>query len=235
MIIHWASDDLFGTKGIEYLLVIGFLAALVLFWSWLNSTARRSAVARASVDPGLGREPGRWFDVPQDLYYHQGHSWALPAEGRRVRVGVDDFAQKLLGRADAVRLPQLGTRLEQGGPGWSLDFGSHSIQMLSPVEGTVVERNSGLEADPEQLNRDPYGEGWLLEIETPKLEFNLRNLLRGGLARTWNVRAERALRRRVSGELGLVLQDGGLPVSGLARAISPGAWEELAREFLLTT
>ena len=93
-------------------------------------------------------------------------------------------------------------------------------------------------ATPRLLNDDPYGKGWLFEVRSPRLKSNLKNLLSGGLARSWMERAGAALRGRIAiasgGELGVVLQDGGLPVAGIARELSPDGWEEVARDFLLT-
>jgi len=224
--------DLFATKGIEYLLAIGFLLTLVLFWRWLNQSTLQPATARALGSPWA---QGNWFALPEGDYYHPGHGWARPSTASRVRVGMDDFAQKLLGRPDSIRLPELGAQVEQGGKGWDVQFENGSVPMLSPVAGTVVARNEALIEDPELINRDPQGEGWLLEIETPSLRSNLKNLLSGALARVWAESTERSLRQRISGDLGLVLQDGGVPVSGVARALDDEGWESIAREFLSTT
>jgi glycine cleavage system H lipoate-binding protein len=221
--------DLFATKGPEYLLAIGFLVALVLFWRWLNSSPRPAA-AGARSDAG-----GRWFSLDRGSFYHQGHAWARPGPARRVKVGLDDFAQKLLGRPDRIEMPEVGANLTQGGPGWTLHVGSREIPMLCPVEGTVVARNETLEDAPQTVNSDPYGSGWLLEIETPRLDANLSNLLRGALARHWAAADERSLRKRMAGDLGTVLQDGGVPVSGIAMAIDEEQWDRIAREYLLTT
>ncbi|MBI2072487.1 MAG: hypothetical protein HYT81_05535 [Gemmatimonadetes bacterium] len=61
---------------------------------------------------------GRWFDVPEGRYFHQGHAWVLPESEDVVRVGMDDFAQKLLGRAAGFVLPEVGARLAPGERGW---------------------------------------------------------------------------------------------------------------------
>ena len=87
---------------------------------------------------------------------------------------------------------------------------------------------------PELVNEDPYGRGWLMKVRVPRVKSNVSNLLGGSLALEWMEQAARSLRRRMSGELGEVMQDGGLPVVGIAKNLSPEKWDELAREFLLT-
>jgi hypothetical protein len=95
-----------------------------------------------------------------------------------------------------------------------------------------VARNEAALRDPRLVNGDPYGDGWLLEVEAPRWTSGSRSLLRGDRAKEWLVRTEQALRLKMSPEVGAVLQDGGVPVPGIARALSEVGWDELARELL---
>ena len=119
------------------------------------------------------------------MYYHQGHSWAIPENDDVVRVGIDDFAQKLVGKIDAITFPEVGSQVSQGEKGWSLLAGAKSIDMLSPVDGKVVEINERLLSSPESIGKDPYGQSWLMKVQAPKISANLKNLLSGGLAGKW--------------------------------------------------
>ncbi len=223
--------DLFATKGIEYLLVIGFLLALAFFWRFLNKGTRPAAGMH-----GAGRSsdlPG-WFHLAPDRYYHPGHAWALPDDAGVITVGIDDFAQKLVGRPSAIELPDVGTRVEQGTPGVQLQVDSESIDVLSPIDGEVVASNAAIRRAPDLVNSDPYGDGWLVKVKPTRLKANLTGLLRDRLATAWMATTEDALRRRMSPDLGLVLQDGGVPVNGIARSLSNDAWGDIARDFLLT-
>ncbi|MEK6570987.1 MAG: glycine cleavage system protein H [Bacteroidota bacterium] len=220
--------DLFATKGLEYLLVIAFLVTLVVFWRLLNRQGRPAATSPA--------RPSRveWFTLVDNLYYHQGHSWARVEDGEVVAVGIDDFAQKLLGKPDALELPPVGSRLEQGAKGWTLRIGSISVNLLSPVDGQVSAVNEEVLKSPELITTDPYGKGWLLKVKASKLNRDRKNLLSGELASAWMDQTVDALRRRMSGNLGVALQDGGMPVSGFVRNLSPDKWDEFASEFLLS-
>jgi glycine cleavage system H protein len=223
--------DLFATKGIEYLLVIGFLLVLVPFWRFLRVPARAGieVVRRAMASIA------QWFSVPEGLYYHQGHSWVMPQGAELVKVGVDDFAQRLVGSTNKINLPKVGSRIEQGDVGWKLGIDAKTIDMLSPVTGDVVAVNKDIVKNPTLINQDPYGKGWLIMVKPANQRATVKNLLTGKLATAWMEKTADALRERIGDdELGTVYQDGGLPVSGIAKALSPDAWDKMAGEFFLT-
>lgn len=222
-------NDPFATKGVEYLIVIGFLCALPLFWRYLNANPR---LAPSRVLAARRRMLSGWFRLPESAFFHPGHTWAVPAGGARFRIGLDDFAQKLLGKAAAIALPDVGAKLAKGAPAWALDVEGHRFDLPAPLSGRVVARNEAALRDPGVVNGDPYGEGWLLEVEAPRWKSGARSLLRGGRAKEWLARTEAALRLRMNPEVGAVLQDGGVPVPGIARALSEEGWDELARDLL---
>ncbi len=222
--------DIFATKGIEYLLVIGFLLALTPFWRILRVPARTGieAVRRAMASVA------QWFSLPEGLFYHQGHSWLVPQGAELVKVGMDDFAQKLVGRSNKISLPRVGSRIEQGEVGWKLDIGKKNIDMLSPVSGDVVAVNKNIVKNPDLVNQDPYGKGWLMMVKPDNKRATVKNLLTGKVATAWMDKTADELREKMGSDLGTVYQDGGLPVSGIAKALSPDAWDKIASEFLLT-
>lgn len=223
------ARDPLATKGIEYLIVLAFLFVLPLYWRYLNG-APRLAPARALA--AQRKALSGWFRLPEALYYHPGHTWAVPAGRGRVRMGADDFALKLLGTAAEIRLPEVGSRLSRGKPGWTFEVGERTFELPAPVAGRVVARNDAALTRPGLVLEDPYGKGWLLEVEVPPWRPTLRSLLHGDRARAWLKRTEDALRLRMSPEVGAVLQDGGVPVPGIARALSTENWDSLARDLL---
>jgi glycine cleavage system H lipoate-binding protein len=220
--------DIYATKGIEYLIVIGFLVAFVLFCRYMYRPREEDAASR------IAPENVTRFRVPEGLFYHQGHGWLRPEPGSVGVVGLDDFAQKLVGKIDAVELPPIGFRLAQGDKGWSLVVDAVPIPMLSPVAGEVVEVNQEVLRSPEILRQDPYGKGWLLKVKSTRIAANTRNLLSGKLARAWMENALDNLQPIRHENLGPVLQDGGLPLEGIARVLGGGQWAELAKTHLLT-
>ncbi len=222
--------DIFATKGVEYLEVIGFLLLLIPFWIALNKPVKKAFRNGKQKLTALRH----WFSFQEGRYYHQGHSWALPLGDNIVRVGIDDFAQKLVGRPESIQFPHLGANLTQGDIGWEMIVDSKMIRVLSPVNGKVRRINQKVLQSPDIINQDPYNNGWLLEIEAPRIKADIKNLLVGKLAKDWSVETVRALRATMAGDLGVVMQDGGVPVEGFAKSLSPEKWDEIAAEFLLT-
>lgn len=101
---------------------------------------------------------------PEHLRYTKEHEWAA-ADGTRVRVGITDFAQRELGDVVFVELPQVGASVRQGQSFCVVESVKAVSDVYAPVSGTVVEVNGRLAQEPELLNRDPYGEGWICVIE----------------------------------------------------------------------
>jgi glycine cleavage system H protein len=221
--------DIFATKGIEYLIVIGFLAALVFYWKVIGQTEPEAAPVRALRSVARG-----WFSVPRDYLFHPGHAWAAQEQDSLFRVGMDDFAQQLLGEPSGLDLPNPGTRLRQGELGWKVKVGSRAVRMLSPVDGVVEAVNTDLRAAPGLVNEDPYSGGWLMKVRVPDPGRPARNLLPADAARQWLDGAAEGLRTMWSGELGMALPDGGAPVMGFGRALAADQWHELAEEFFLS-
>ena len=104
------------------------------------------------------------MNVPDDLRYSSDHEWAR-LEGRRVRVGITDYAQDALGDVVFVDLPAVGTEVATGGTIGEVESTKSVSEIYAPVAGTVVAVNPELADAPEQLNSDPYGDGWICEIE----------------------------------------------------------------------
>ena len=222
--------DIFATKGIEYLLVISALLLFIPFWRMVSRSGPAMHEAVESIVPAISE----WFHLPEGkIYYHQGHSWAIPESGNVVKVGIDDFAQKLVGRIDAVKFPKVGSQVAQGEKAWSLLVGEKSIDMLSPVDGEIIAINESLISSPESIGKDPYGQSWLMKIQAPKISTNMKNLLSGGLARKWMEGVRENLFARMNYNLGTVSQDGGVPVDGIARNLDRERWDEIAREYFL--
>jgi glycine cleavage system H protein len=102
--------------------------------------------------------------VPDDLRYSTDHEWARPVEGR-VRVGITDYAQDALGDVVFVDLPAVGKVVSAGDVLGEVESTKSVSEIYAPVAGTVVAVNGSLSDAPEAINGDPYGNGWLCEIE----------------------------------------------------------------------
>jgi glycine cleavage system H protein len=105
------------------------------------------------------------MDYPEDLKYTNEHEWAAALDGERVRVGITDFAQDALGDVVYVDVPEEGTDVEAGQPFGEVESTKSVSDLFSPVTGRVAERNGRLGDNPELINQDPYGEGWIIVVE----------------------------------------------------------------------
>ena len=174
------------------------------------------------------------FELPANFAYHFGHTWALRESPKLVRVGLDDFAVRLLGDIEQVELPARGRWLRQGEKGWYLSRQGHRFEMLSPIEGEVVEVNPKVVEDPSLLHKDPYGVGWLVAVNAPAADGNLKNLMRGRLAQHWMEESGQALRQHIDPHTGMHLQDGGRSIPDVLSSVPEDRWDAVARDLLLT-
>src|SRR5712692_10911623 len=118
----------------------------------------------------------REYNLPEDLLYTKEHEWARMS-GRRVKVGITDYAAKTLNDVVYVSLPKGGRRLRQMEVLGTVESIKAVSELYSPVSGTVTTVNEALSSRPELVNQSPYGQGWLIEVEPSNFESEKRNLL----------------------------------------------------------
>ena len=103
------------------------------------------------------------MSVPADLQYTAEHEW-VRVVGDHVRVGITDYAQEALGDIVFVTLPAVGTDVSAGQSFGEVESTKSVSDLFAPLPGTITARNEELDAHPELVNSDPYGEGWMVEI-----------------------------------------------------------------------
>lgn len=119
------------------------------------------------------------MELPEDLLYTKEHEWARFEDDGKVRVGITAHAAKELGDVVFVELPEVGAELEKDSPFGVVESVKAVSDLYAPLSGKVVARNGSLEDNPEQVNEDPYGDGWMLVIE-PSDESEKDDLLDAG-------------------------------------------------------
>src|SRR5579864_7121946 len=191
-------------------------------------------VEKREAPPRLAPSLVGGFQVPEKLRYHPGHTWALSESPSLVRVGIDEFASKLTGKIERITLPQRGQWIRQGQKIWSLHRDGVTVDMVSPIEGSVADINEAAVRDPELARKDPYGEGWLVTVQSPDAKTNFRNLLGGALARWWTEESASRLQRRMPMALGALAQDGGIAMDNITSHVPDKDWAALAKEFFLS-
>jgi glycine cleavage system H lipoate-binding protein len=223
------------------LLVLFFFATFLLIDYLRNRHAIVKPVLQVApskhnaVAPRLQPALVGGFAVPENLRYHPGHTWALSESPSLVRVGMDDFASKLAGKVDSINLPQRGQWIRQGQKMCTLYRDDVSVDMVSPIEGSVSDINQAVIKDPKLALSDPYGEGWLVTVQAPDAKTSFKNLFGGPLARWWTEESASRLQRRMPMAMaGALAQDGGVAMDDISAHITDQEWLPLAKEFFLS-
>jgi glycine cleavage system H lipoate-binding protein len=160
------------------------------------------------------------MNYPGDRFYHRGHTWVRPETDGTFAVGLDDMAERIVGKPDTVELPAAGTEIELQGPAWKMSKNRQTIRVRAPLEGTVVATGGA-------------GQGWYLKLR-PRGQANLRHLLRGAEVPGWLAgELDRLQLQLTQPDSSPSLADGGILVSGLMDAMPKADWDAaLAATFL---
>ena len=172
------------------------------------------------------------FKIPQGYYLHPGHSWIRIEEAHTVRVGLDDFALRLLGPLDRIDTPLVGKQLNEGRTDMTLHRGDNSAGLVSPVNGVVTDVNARYLKGGGIESEDAYGDGWLVRVHSPGLRQSLKNLLIGTEA-TGYLRTEvDRLYGLIEATSGPLAADGGCLSDDLYGKLPRLDWARLTRLFL---
>ena len=174
------------------------------------------------------------FDVPMDYFFHNGHTWARIESGGYIRIGLDDFSLKLLGKADALDLPLMGKELDMDRVGWGLRRKDNLADIRSPVGGVIVEVNSKVRENPEIANREPYGDGWLFMVRTPDVKKTVKKLMVNTASLDWINNEVNTLEGMIEEVAGPLAADGGYLQNDVYGNLPDLGWKNLTKTFLKT-
>jgi glycine cleavage system H lipoate-binding protein len=170
--------------------------------------------------------------VPRDYYIHSGHGWARVEYGGRIRIGLDDFGNRLVGKVNKFRLPSLGTRFTVGEESFTLDRDGHEAGVRIPLSSRVTAVNQKLLDRPESSNMDPYSGGWVMLIDPSELRSDLKELHFGlDSVKFIEAEAERLL-SMISDDPAAAAATGGEPISDVYGAFKEMGWETLVKNFI---
>ena len=179
------------------------------------------------------------YAAPPTLFYHPRHVWARIEEAGRVRIGLDDFGQKLTGRVYSVTLPAPGTEVNGSCHSWKIAHRAGETALTIPVSGVVEESNDRLAQQPSLVNREPYGAGAAFVLRPKDLVGDLKNLYYGRQVERWFEDETQALHGELFGllekrvpSLGQTLQDGGVHIEDLSSEIGAEELQRLIDRFL---
>ncbi|MFC1516664.1 glycine cleavage system protein H [Thermodesulfobacteriota bacterium] len=174
------------------------------------------------------------FKIPQGYYLHYGHAWVKIEGGSELRIGIDDFALRLLGPFDCIEAPLVGKRLKQDRPDVLMRRDTHKAKILSPVSGVVTAINPRLRDQGGLANANPYSEGWVLRVHSDTLRQDLRNLMISSESKDFFEKEVDRLYDVIEEEAGPLAADGGHLSDNIYGKMPQLGWNKLSNLFLRT-
>lgn len=172
------------------------------------------------------------FKIPQGYYIHKGHAWVKIEEDQTVRIGLDDFALRLLGPLDRVESPLTGKRMKQSNSQIVIKRGDKVATVLSPVSGVVTDVNPRLREEGSLANKDPYTDGWIVRLHSENLRNELKDLYMGSETKEFMEKEVRLLYDVIGESGGLLNTDGGFLGEDIYGKMPQIGWERLTGLFL---
>jgi glycine cleavage system H protein len=231
--------NIFETKGIEYLVIIGFLLLLIPFSLILNKKARITH----SIKQALGALTANILRVPQGVFFSRNHTWSFMNKNGTANVGLDDLLLHLTGEVKVRNLKNPGETIRKGEVMTEIDHDGKLLNISSPISGTVVKTNHLLHKNPGLLNADPFGKGWICQIKPTDWKADTESCFIAGSATDWSAREldrfkdflSMTMKKHNPTASYAILQDGG-ELSDHSLAELPGElWQDFQKEFLNPT
>lgn len=174
-------------------------------------------------------EEVRGFKLRLDYLYHPGHTWVLPGEDNLAKVGIDDFAQRLIGKIEKVTFLPVHSSVSENSVCLLLSSGKRMLKLMAPANGIVRDTNSIITTQPGLINIDPYNSGWIFSMELTG--DGISGLFYGNTAKRWLRSEIERLLRIVNEETGITATDGGEPLFDIAGILPDSVWERVAKIF----
>lgn len=228
--------DIFDTKGIEYLFVIGYLIFLIVFWN----LSKRQKLAK-QVKETFNSISNTLLRIPQGIFYNKTHTWTHLEASGNAKVGLDDFIQHVTGKVILTNLKKNGDEIKKGDLIAEVEQNGKKLRIYSPISGQVITTNKVLDQNPGVLNSDPYYEGWIYKIKPNNWIAETSSYYLGEDALNWSRKELDRFKefvvcepmKKFSSEPALaVLQDGGEIKENILADLPGEVWEDFQKEFL---
>jgi len=178
-------------------------------------------------------------DIKGFLLYHPGHTWVKVEKADEVRVGLDCFFRRIVGKVKVIVLPLPGRRCHRGENLCSIIQEDGILHIVSPVSGSILSVNQKLKDEPDLISKDPLGDGFLLTMKPKNLQRDQTYLFFGEAALSWYQKEWERLKTAVISELhhgqervGMTMQDGGIRLRDIKTSVDPERYIRLVSAFL---
>ncbi|HPE56128.1 MAG TPA: hypothetical protein P5514_11010 [Bacteroidales bacterium] len=178
---NFTYTDIFATKGIEYIVIIGFLILLIPFWIIINRPVVFVSKAQSIIQAlSLGAIRFR-----NELLYSKNYTWAKLENSGLVKIGINDLLLKFLGEVNLNFRLRQGQKVKQGEVIAVLQQGDKQVQIKSPLSGEIVNLNNLVIDSSAIISEDPYQQGWLLAIQPYRWQIEAKSFMTGKKVVNW--------------------------------------------------
>ncbi len=229
-------NNIFETKGIEYLAIIIFFAILIPFWFILNKQKKLTK----QIQKTLGILTANVLKIPQGLFYSKNHTWTHLEKSGIAKVGLDDLLLHLTGEVKFSNLKKPGASVRKGELIAELNHADKLLKVYSPISGEIIVTNTLLNSEPGIVNEDPYIKGWIYKVRPFNWVAETNSYYLAADATDWSVKELERFKDFLSESIGkyssdparVILQDGGelrdQPLSELPDEV----WQDFQLNFL---
>ena len=174
----------------------------------------------------------RGITLKPEYYYHPKHLWVAlsPDDETEARVGIDDFAARLVGRVHRLSSPGANMPVKENSVCFLLHSGERTVRMVAPATGTIKAVNPKVTTDPSILNTDPYNEGWIYSMRIRQDAVN--GLYHENVARKWMECEVERLQKFFASDLGMTSTDGGETIADISGRLNEAQWVKIVSQFL---
>ena len=228
--------NIFETKGMEYLIIIAFLALLIPFSVIINRKVR----IKHQLQKAMGILTGKILKIPQGVFHSETHTWAHLSKWGIAKVGLDDLLLHITGEVRVNYCKKDGEPISKGELMFEIDHQGRVLKIYSPISGRVAETNPAITQQPLILNEDPYGSGWIYKIKPNNWQVETSSYYLAEAASDWSQMELLRFKDFIASALPkyspevseVVLQDGGELRDHILPELPEGVWHDFQKDFL---
>lgn len=227
--------NIFDTKGIEYIIIIGFFLILIPFWIIMN----RQSDAVRKIQQAVKALTASALRIPRGLFYSKNHTWAYLEKSGNAKIGIDDFLVHLVGGFELNLVRIEGEMVHKGEVLAEINQEGKRLKLLAPVSGMIISSNLEVSEDAEIVKTDPYNEGWLYSIQPTNWKAETSGFYFAEDAVKWIGNELQRFKDFLNITLSknsetpmLVFQEGGELQMNPLEGLDPEVWNDFQNEFL---
>lgn len=232
----FSYNNIFETKGIEYLIIIAFLVMIIPFWIIIN---RQAGITR-QIKKTIVVLSANILRIPLGLFYSKNHTWTYLEKSGIANVGIDDFLMHITGEVKFSNLKNPGNFINKGELLADIDQNGKLLQIYSPISGRIMNTNTMLYKSPGVINEDPYGKGWIYKIKPSEWIAETDSYYLAEEAIAWSKKELERFKdflavsvKKYSPETSMVmLQDGGELYDQPLSELPDDVWQDFQKSFL---